>query len=193
MLDYKRIEELIESFFEGQTSNEEEMELYAFFSGENIPEHLLSYRKVFNYFETGIEEESIQQVIFPKTIKSSMKKKIIVWASVAASLLILLSLGIYHFMQEYEYSLYEGSYIIRNGIKITDPKIVIPEIEKTLDLVQQQENEYKLLFQQLLETNQEDPYEQIMKEIKQQQLEWVEHVKDENIRSEILKIINFEL
>ena len=193
MKDYKRIEELIESFFEGQTSNEEEKELYAFFSGENIPEHLLPYRQVFTYFETGIKEEFNQQAIIPKTIKSSMKKKIIVWTSVAASLLILISFGIYRFSQEKEYSLYEGSYIIRNGIKITDPKIVIPEIKKTLYAEQQQEIEFEQLLQQLLETNQEDPYEQIMKEIKQQQLEWVKQVKDENIRNEILKIINIEL
>ena len=191
--DYQRIEEQIERFFEGQSSNEEELELYSFFSSENVPEHLLPYRPVFAYFETGIKEESNRQAVIPRIIQSSLKKKMSIWVSIAASLLILLSFGIYHFMKEKEYNLYEGSYIIRNGVKITDPKIVYPEIKKTLYWAQQQEMEFDILLQQLLEINQEDPYEQIMKEIKQQQLKWVEQLDDESIRSEILKLINLEL
>ena len=188
--DYRRIEEQIERFFEGQTSNEEEQELYAFFSSKNVPEHLLPYHPVFVYFDTGIKEE---EKINPKTLLPSRKKKISIWVSVAASLLILLSFGFYRFTHEKEYNPYEGSYIIRNGVKITDPKIVNPEIEKTLDLVQQQEKKYDQLFQQLQEANQQDPYDRKVNEIKQQHLKWVEQVENENIRNEILKIINLEL
>ena len=192
--DYRRIEELIESFFEGQTSNEDERELYAFFSGENVPEHLLPYCPVFEYFETGIkEEEHNNQIINLKNIKSTLNKKITIWAGIAASLLLLISFGIHHFVQEKEFNSYEGSYIIRNGIKITDLKIVVPEIKKTLYLVQQQEEEYEQLLQQLQGVNFEDPYEQIMEEIRQQQLNWVKQEKDENIRNELLEIFNLKL
>ena len=190
--NYHRIEEQIERFFEGQTSNEEEQQLYAFFSSENIPEHLLPYRPVFAYFETGIKEESGLQNN-PKSRQPSWGKKISIWASVAASLLILVSFGLYHFTKGKEYNPYEGSYIIRNGVKITDPKIVIPEIEKSLYLVQQQEKEYDQLFLQLQKTNQEVHYDRVVKEIKQQHLKWVEGIEDENIRREVLKIINLEI
>jgi len=137
--DYKKIEELVERFFDGQTSNEEERELYDFFSSENVPEHLFPYRQVFAYFETGIKEEVNYQTPERKNIQSFRKKKITIWASIAASILILISFGIYHFTREKEFNPYEGSYIIRNGIKITDPKIVNPEIEKTLVFVSEQE------------------------------------------------------
>jgi hypothetical protein len=192
--DYRRIEELIERFFEGHTSNEEEQELYIFFSGDNIPEQLLSYCPIFAYFETGIKNEACNlKIINRKKKQLSWNKKIRIWASVAASVLVLLSFGTYYFVQTKENKLYEGSYIIRNGVKITDPKIVVPEIKKTLYLVQQQEKEYYQLFQQILETNQEDPYVQIMNEIKQQQLKWVEQLKDEIAKNEILKLINIEI
>ena len=190
--DYQWIEELIERFFDGQTSNEEERNLYAFFSSKNVPEHLLPYRPVFAYFETGIKEEPEHREIVLKTKQSFWKKKISIWMSVAASLLILISLGIYHFAREKNFNPYEGSYIIRNGVKITDPKIVNPEIEKTLYLVQQQEQERDLLLQRL-QQNQENPYEQSVKEIKQRQLKWVEEIKDEAIRKEALEIINLEI
>jgi hypothetical protein len=190
--EYKEIEKLIERFFDGQTSAGEEQRLYAFFSNDNIPEHLLPYRPVFSYFETGIKEEPKHREFVPKTIQSSRKKMIRIWTSVAASLLILISFGIHYFIQNKEYNPYEGSYIIRNGVKITDPKIVNPEIEKTLYLVQLQEEEYKRLLQQMQEAN-INPYDQKINEIKQKHLKWIEQIENESIRKEALKIINFDI
>ena len=191
--DYKRIEELIERFFEGQTSNEEERELYNFFSSDNVPKHLLPYRQVFAYFESGInEEEPNHQEIERKNMQSTRNGKIRMWASIAASLLIFISLGIYHFTREKEFNPYEGSYIIRNGIKITDPKIVNPEIEKALYFVKLQEKT-KPFSLQLHEINQGDSYEQIMGKLKQQQLKWLEQIDDEDIRNELTEILNLKL
>ena len=189
--DYPKIEERIERFFAGESSNEEEQELYAFFSSENVPEHLLQYRPVFAYFETGIKKEEFDRQKI--NIQSFRKKKISLWASVAASLLMLISFGIYHFYKEKDFNPYEGSYIIRNGVKITDPKIVNPEIEKTLYLVQQQEKEFEQLFLSLQEISLDDPFEQIEKEMEQQQLKWVEEIEDETIRNEIIKIMNLKI
>jgi len=190
--DYKRVEELVERFFEGQTSNDEEQELYAFFANENIPEHLLPYRQVFAYFEIGIEEAG-NQIAERKNIQSAQSKKIRFWIGIAASLLILISFGISHFIREKEFYPYEGSYIVRNGVKITDPKMVNPEIEKTLYPAQLQEEKNNQLLRQLKEMNKDDPYEQAVKEIKRQHLEWIDRVEDENVRSEMLKIMNLEL
>ena len=38
--EYIYIENLLERFFEGETSNAEEQELYAFFARPDLPEHL---------------------------------------------------------------------------------------------------------------------------------------------------------
>jgi len=45
--EYKSIEDLLDRFFEGQTSNEEERVLYEFFARPDIPAHLERYREVF--------------------------------------------------------------------------------------------------------------------------------------------------
>jgi len=177
---YSRIEQLIERFMEGESSNREEQELYAFFSGEDIPEHLLTYRPIFAYFETGIQEESNHQKISFKTMQSPLWKKRGVWLSVAASLLIFILIGLYYYGRDNDYSLYEGSYIVRNGVKITDPRMVIPEVKKTILLAQQQE------------IAQETSYEQIMKEIRQQ-MEWVEQLENDIIPKELLEIISNQL
>jgi len=201
--DYERIEELIERFFEGQTSNEEEQELYAFFSNENIPEYLIPYRQVFAYFESGIKEEDAVSKLFLNAnntnITNSRKyytidknKKLKIWAGIAATILLLISFGIYHFTQKKEYNPYEGSYIIRNGVKITDPKIVIPEIERTLYFVKLQEKTEPFSLQ-LCEIKQNDSYEQIKKKIEHQQLKWLEKVEDENILNELMEILNLKL
>jgi len=190
--DYPKIEERIERFFAGESSNEEEQELYAFFSSENVPEHLLQYRPVFVYFESGIKDEEIDRQPDLKNIQSLRKKRISFWASIAASLLFLVSFGIYHFYKEKDFNPYEGSYIIRNGVRITDPKIVNPEIEKTIDEMLQQKEEFIQLSQVLYRTN-KDPHIKIAKEIKQQQMKWVEQLKDETIRNKVLKIIDSEL
>ena len=199
--DYKKIEELIERFFEGQTSNEEERELYDFFLNENLPDFLLPYRQTFSYFESGIKEEGVVSKLSlnanntndtnsSKYYTTDKNKKIKIWASIAASILLLISFGIYHFAQEKEYNPYEGSYIIRNGVKITDPKIVIPEIEKTLLLAHQQENEFDLLMQNIQEINFKDPFEEAVQEISRQYLKWLEQIEDESIKKEILEILN---
>lgn len=46
-MDYKYIEQLIDSYFEGTTSLEEEHILREFFAQENIPEHLLVWQSLF--------------------------------------------------------------------------------------------------------------------------------------------------
>jgi hypothetical protein len=190
--EYSSIEKLIERFFEGESSNEEEQQLYTFFNGNDIPQHLFPYRSLFAYFETGIKKENNHQDIRLITLRPFQKKSVFLWAGFAASLLIFISLGVYHLVRENDCRLYEGSYIVRNGIKITDPKVVIPEVKKTLLLAQQQKDEFYQMFQSMQEFFQEDPYEQILREIRQQ-TEWVEQLGEEIIPKELLEIINYQL
>ena len=192
--DYHLIGKQIERFFDGKTSNEEEMELYTLFSNENIPKHLLPYRPVFAYFETGIEEEKVQSSNNRfKNRSIATRRRVKILAIIAASLLIPVLVGLYHFTREDDFSLYEGSYIIRNGLKITDPKIVMPEIKKTRYLAQQQEKECEQFFRQLQEIVQVDIHQQIMREITQQHLQWIEQIEDENIRNGLIEILNIKL
>jgi hypothetical protein len=136
-MENKKIEELIDRFFEGLTSNREEKELYAFFAQENIPEYLRMYKPVFAYFETGVRDEKTIDFT-PKASSQPKKKRIWIWISVAASLLLIIGLRIFHPEDKEHFNPYEGSYIIRKGVKITDPEIIRPEIEWSLYRVSMQ-------------------------------------------------------
>ncbi|MDR3218476.1 MAG: hypothetical protein LBU22_05760 [Dysgonamonadaceae bacterium] len=142
--DYRHIEELTGRFFDGLTSNSEECELYDFFSGEDIPEYLRPYKAVFTFFKNGIHAETTPNR--PETGKKpaikSGKKTWALWWGIAASLLVVISLRFFRPDQE---TLYEGSYILKNGVKIIDPEIVRAEIEKIRYTVMLQEIEYEQL------------------------------------------------
>ena len=193
------IKDLLERFFEGETSNTEEQELYHFFRLDNIPEELAQYKPVLMYFESGFahEIENIRQtdelpefLISTKNViqhpaskvESSQRKLWITWGGVAASFLIIISASLFLLTAKEPFDSYAGSYIIRNGVRITDLNLIMPELEaavqKSLILEQEMEQQYEVqLKQQLNEHN-----NQILK-----------NIKDENIRKEVEEIIFTQL
>ena len=138
---YKYIEKLVERFLDGATTHAEEKELYAFFTGKDIPPHLEQYAEMFAWFDSGMphEFETVTEPA-PKIIRP--KNRFRIWgtvAAVAATLVLLMVLR--PRSVEPEFDPFEGSYIVRNGVKITDPELVGPEIENTLRLIEEQEQE----------------------------------------------------
>ena len=59
MMDYKYIEQLLDKYFQCQTTLEEEQILRAFFAQEEVPAHLQPYRKLFNAQTWGKNAESL--------------------------------------------------------------------------------------------------------------------------------------
>lgn len=57
-MDYKYIEQLLERYWECQTSMEEEQILRSFFCQKDIPEQLLQYKPLFDY-EAGVAEQEL--------------------------------------------------------------------------------------------------------------------------------------
>lgn len=55
-MDFKYIEQLLERYWQCETSLEEEVQLRAFFSGSNVPHHLLRYKDLFVYQQLQQEE-----------------------------------------------------------------------------------------------------------------------------------------
>ena len=116
--EYKSIEDLLDRFFEGQTSNEEERVLYKFFARPDIPAHLERYREVFGYFESGIALDFSETPELRLPAKEISYKRKIGWAiavCVAASLLLFLVNTVF-MNQNASFNPYEGSYIVRNGV-----------------------------------------------------------------------------
>ena len=189
MRDYKYVEELIDRFFEGQTSNKEEQELYDFFARKDIPEHLLKFKSVFHYFGKGIEEE-IREIdnISSQLPEKSKRKQLIVWVSVAASFLILISIGFSYNKNHRSFDSLEGSYIIRNGLKITDLDEIRPELEEAINNALLQQEKYEGLFSQLNE--QKKYYQEIEQSVENRYDDILDQFQDEYVRNEVIKILD---
>ncbi|WP_288207156.1 hypothetical protein [uncultured Parabacteroides sp.] len=183
----EHIEYLLERFFDGQTSNAEEQELYSFFASPDVPEALRSYQAVFGYFETGIKNELNKPVTGSGHFSRKPLAKKWLWtaACVAASLLAFLA----YFRGNNRldpFNPYEGSYIVRNGVRITDMDKILPELEYTLreaklhqeqaEQVDYQVNQ-KEKFLHEREVNATNPYRKILKENPnkyfRQEMKWI--------------------
>ncbi|MCD7978236.1 MAG: hypothetical protein LUG51_14185 [Tannerellaceae bacterium] len=126
------IEKLIDRFFEGETTNQEEEQLYRFFSQQEIPAHLESYRKVFHYLETDLKTEIHEKegTVSKLNRKEPVEKWLVTLTAVAAVILLLI-VGKTYFTGAEDFDPYEGSYIVENGIRITDPQRISEEIERS--------------------------------------------------------------
>jgi len=184
---YKYIEELIERFLDGATTNAEEKELYAFFTGKDVPAHLEQYKEMFVWFDEGMVQE-LETVTdpMPNTIRS--KNRFRIWgtvAAVAATLVLLMVLRPQSI--EPEFDPFEGSYIVRNGVKITDPAIVGPEIETTLLAAEEQE---KQLIYMIYNAYKEDiDYMQGKQEREKKLLDFINSFPEGEARNEVLAIL----
>ena len=183
------IEELIERFFEGQTSNTEEQLLYEFFAGNNVPKHLLNYKDVFAYLSTDIKEE-VSEIKSDIPVHLIQRKRWLLWAGIAAAMLALVLLNPFLYGNK-PFDPYEGSYIIRNGVRITDLDIIRPELEATVRQVLQQQEESEQLLSILMDTvlqfqNEEESLQSHYNSI-------LEDFEDEIIRNEVRKILEKNL
>lgn len=56
-MDYKRIEDLLDDYWNGVTTLEQEKELVNFFTKEEVPAHLKEYQPMFQFFKSEKENE----------------------------------------------------------------------------------------------------------------------------------------
>lgn len=114
-----KIEELIDRYFEGQTSCEEERELRRFFTRESVPEHLQVYRPLFACLEQeakAFREENTLTVKVP----SRRRRFIYMMSGVAAGILLLI--GIAGTKQYLHVS--PENYVVIDGKQYTDDNLV---------------------------------------------------------------------
>ena len=79
------IEKLLEKYLDAETTIAEEKKLKNYFSSENVAPHLQEYQELFGYFSTNKNER------FTKTIQLKTQKSNWKWLSVAASIVLLVS------------------------------------------------------------------------------------------------------
>ena len=84
-MELANIEKLLEKYLSAETTIAEEKELKNYFSQENVAPHLEEYETLFGYFSTSKNER------FTKTIQLKTKRVNWKWLSVAASIVLLVS------------------------------------------------------------------------------------------------------
>ena len=102
-MDYKYIEQLLERYWQGETTLQEEAILRAFFSQDDVPTCLMKYKSL---FDCGLQEETLGDDFDARILDSigedekEPKAKVVSWSSrlmplfkAAAVVAILLTIG----------------------------------------------------------------------------------------------------
>ena len=128
-MDYKYINQLLNKYWECNTSVEEENILRTFFSQTNIPQSLIQYKPLFNYAEQSKEQDILGDAFDAKMLamvgedapikakKLTLTRRLVPLFKAAAMVAIILTLG--NAMQNSFYSTTEhskSSNIITNGV-----------------------------------------------------------------------------
>lgn len=146
-MDYKYIEQLLERYWNCETSVEEEEILRTFFSQKDVPAHLLRYRSLFTYEQT-IKKARLSDDFDDKILKlieneeAPVKAKTINFSQrlrpffkAAAVIAILLTLGNaaqnsftpQNAQKEYNYDHYQDTY--------KDPEVAYDQVSYALQMV----------------------------------------------------------
>ena len=127
---YTHIRELLDRFFDGDTTCAQERELEQFFASvPELPADLEQYREMFGWYAAGMPEE--QPVAAEKPSSRILNwRPWIAWGAAAAVAAVIITVG-WNRRSSDEHSelMYADSYVIRNGIVITGADEVNPEIE----------------------------------------------------------------
>ena len=114
-----RIRTLTDRFFDGDTTPEEEQELYDFYRQEDIPEDLRPHQELF-------KDLAALTTLSPTVEQRQHRSR---WWIAAAAIALLLTIGgttLYHYQREDECV----AYIY--GERVTDRDVVLGEMQKTM-------------------------------------------------------------
>ena len=136
MKSKEHIAALIEKFLDGRTTNDEEREIYAWFRHhEEIPEEWAELKAMFAWYEEGMpEREAPVTAMVPTPTKRHLWLRWGTACGIAASVAIIIML----FSPNNEAlhtanNIYEGSYIVEQGIRYSDIEHIEDDIEELLD------------------------------------------------------------
>ena len=130
MSNILRIRTLTDRFLEGETTLEEERELYAFYRSAEVPDDLLSLRPLF----VGLEELQLETPsITSKKKKGDWRK----WVMIAASVLVLFLFGGSFLWQQQQNECVAYVY----GERVTDRDLIMQEMERSIGTMTEGQND----------------------------------------------------
>ncbi|MCK5677726.1 MAG: hypothetical protein KAH72_04555 [Flavobacteriaceae bacterium] len=113
-MELAKIEKLIIKYLEAETTLEEERILKNYFSKDDIPLHLVEYKKLFNYYSNSSSDISTKSISLPQ---SSLSLR---WLSVAAMVILFVS----------TFSIYQ-----KNITEKEEARLAYVETQKALELI----------------------------------------------------------
>jgi hypothetical protein len=127
----EKVETLIEKYFEGITSLEEEQWLRNYFQNEDIPEAMQTYQPIFQFFSEEKNAATTKTIPLPV---GKRRHRNIRWFSVAAAASLLLLFSLKPIFEAHRLSP-ERSLAYINGKKHTNIELIQAEVLKALDNV----------------------------------------------------------
>ena len=126
-MELNRIEKLLENYFQGETNLADEQELKNYFASGNVAPNLKQYQSMFGYFSEAKNEKFVKEIVIHN------KKKSTIWLSIAASVSILLGVGVFSYLNMETKTTGElGTY--------DDPEVAFRETQKALNMVSENVN-----------------------------------------------------
>ena len=103
-MELNRIDTLLEKYFQGETTVLEDKDLKNYFSSPDVAQHLEKYKPIFSYYSKASSEE------FKQTIALQTKKSKVRWLSIAASIVVLLGISTFTYLNQPEETKDLGTY-----------------------------------------------------------------------------------
>ncbi len=137
------IEQLLEKYFEGQTSLQEEQTLRNYFSQDNVDESLMEYKPMFEFFneERALIDETDHKKLLDHSQRSTGRK---IWLSrlsigVAASIILFFGVKMTFFNQQKVNPAQSIVYV--DGKKFTDIKTIQSQTLNTLQTISESDDD----------------------------------------------------
>lgn len=137
--DYSDIERLVEKFLDGYTTNSEEQALYEWFATNEVPAEWSELKEMFAWYADGMLDNIAVEEQHRTHIESNPHRRSIIlhiggWGIAAAA---VITIGIVLWPQAQHTTttrnIYEGSYIVENGVRNSDIKYIQDDIEAVLE------------------------------------------------------------
>lgn len=125
------LDKIIEKYFDGETSIEEERALKQYFSAESIEQKYEIYRPLFGYFSAEQEKEK-EVTSAPQKVVN--KKQLVFWLSVAASVAILLGVALF---SQIEQNKQMQTYVFIDGEKVKDMDVVGMQVLNSIENIEE--------------------------------------------------------
>ncbi len=160
---------LTELFMAGVTTCADEKDLYTYYNGADVAPDLEQYRDMMRWYASGMTAAKPKRKMTRRVVR--------IWqmAGIAAMLAVVITAGIAYMDRQHElretYAMYEGSYVIRDGKKITDLNEILPDIKRAEEFVAQYsdmtdaDTEINHIYQELIDRQTEPAIREALRNI----------------------------